>query len=221
MKTAMLLAAGRGERLKPLTDVCPKSLCLVGGEPLIVHHIRNLKQAGISHIVINHAWLGGKIRQYLGNGAGFSVTIEYSAEPPGGLETGGGLMQALPLLGNEPFISVNADIYSDFDFRKMPQLQENNLAHLVLVVNPANNPGGDFGLKQGLIENTPKTHTFSGIAVYRPELLRDLGIGRFSITPVLRKIVALKQVQGSIYSGQWVDIGSYQRLQTADQMASQ
>ena len=220
VKTAMILAAGRGERLKPITDSCPKSLCKVGNEPLIVYHLNNLARAGIRDIVINHAWLGGKIRQYLGNGAAFNVNIQYSPEPPGGLETGGGIFQALPLLGDQPFVCVNADIYTDFDFSLLNSPRDNFEAHLVLVNNPQHNEKGDFGLSaRGIVQNTPRKHTFSGIAVYSPGAFKHKHIGRYSVTPMIRTSVVSEKVSGEIYEGLWIDIGCMDRLREANQHA--
>lgn len=145
MKTAMILAAGRGERLKPLTKTCPKAMCRVQGMPLIEYHVANLAAAGFQKIVINHAYLGSQIRHHLQDGRRWGVEICYSPEPPGGLETGGGIINALPLLGNAPFITVNADIYTNFNFASI-HLPKESLAHLILVDNPAHNSRGDFGL---------------------------------------------------------------------------
>ncbi|MCC5791488.1 MAG: nucleotidyltransferase family protein [Legionellaceae bacterium] len=216
MNSAMLLAAGRGERLKPLTDRCPKALCQVGHFPLIVHHIQHLTQAGITHLVINHAWLGGHIRRYLGNGNAFGVCIEYSAEPPGGLETGGGIYQALPLLGSAPFICVNADIYSDYDFSRLFDIPSTTAAHVVLVHNPKHHPGGDFGLSDaGYVLNHSRHYTFSGIARYAPSLFRQQSTGRYSIAPLLREQAEHQQVTASLHEGLWLDIGCADRLQQA------
>jgi MurNAc alpha-1-phosphate uridylyltransferase len=209
MKTAMILAAGRGERLKPLTNTIPKALCVVHDKPLIVHHIIHLVQAGFERIVINHAYLGGKIRRLVGNGSAFNVEICYSPEPPGGLETGGGLMQALPLLGNKPFLAVNADIFTDYDFSSV-SLNLSGLAHLVLTAkNPSLNHPGDFGLNAiNQVTNTDKLYTFAGIAVYKPEMFKDSEYGRFSLTPMLKDLVSKGLVSGECYKGKWFDIGS-------------
>lgn len=221
MKTAMILAAGRGVRLKPLTDLIPKSLCLVRGLPLIEHHVRHLANAGIQRIVINHAHLGGQIRQYLGHGSRFGVEIFYSPEPPGGLETGGGIVSALPLLGSEPFITVNADIYTDYDFRKI-DLPKTSLAHLVLVNNDSRlKHYGDFCLsEEGMISTTSKDYTFAGIAIYRPELFKNLPIGRYSITTKLFEWIENGAVSGELFKGCWFDIGSKERLRAANQLSS-
>lgn len=216
MKTAMILAAGRGERLKPLTNTIPKALCMVHDKPLIVHHILHLAQAGFERIVINHAYLGGKIRNLIGNGSTYGVEICYSPEPPGGLETGGGLLQALPLLGKDPFLVVNADIYTDYDFIAC-SLTPSNFIHLVLTLkNPDLNHPGDFGLtSQHQVTNTEKMYTFTGIAVYRPEMFKNCEYGRFSLKPMLKSLVNNGLVSGEWYQGKWFDIGSQERLKAA------
>jgi MurNAc alpha-1-phosphate uridylyltransferase len=214
----MILAAGRGERLKPLTDSIPKALCIVKNKPLIVHHVENLASCGFHQVIINHAYLGGKIRQYLGNGLAFGIEIIYSSEPPGGLETGGGIVQALPILGTEPFVTVNADIYTDYNFNTLV-IPNNRLAHLVLVKkNPTLDHFGDFGLNPaGDVNTNTLDYTFAGIAYYQPKFFQNYAIGRYSVTPLLRKHLLLKQVSGEIYAGQWFDIGSLQRLEEAKQ----
>ncbi len=218
MKTAMILAAGRGKRLKPLTDMIPKSLCPVQGKPLIEHHINKLAQAGFSRIVINHAHLGGQIRQYLGTGRQWGIDILYSPEPPGGLETGGGIVNALDLLGSEPFITVNADIYTDYDFKRL-QLPTTSSAHLVLVKNDSRlQHFGDFGLSaDNFIMNNRKEYTFAGIACYRPALFTPLIAGRYSIIPKLRQWIGENIVTGELHAGKWYDIGSHFRLQIANE----
>ncbi len=223
MKTAMILAAGRGERLKPLTDSTPKAMCTVKNIPLIEHHVIHLAQAGFDRIVVNHAWLGSKIRHHLGNGARWGVEICYAPEPPGGLETAGGIVNALPLLGKTPFMTVNADIYTDYNF-STPTLLDNpntkatlGLAHLVLINKPAYFTNGDFGISGlNLLDNNNRQYTFAGIAYYRPELFSKLNIGRYSITPILRQLALKQQAYASIHTGQWIDIGSPQRLAQAN-----
>lgn len=216
MKTAMILAAGRGERLKPLTDTMPKAMCLVKGKPLIEHHVLALAQAGFERLVINHAYLGGVIRHYLGNGQQYGVEILYSPEPPGALETGGAIVNALPLLGTTPFVTVNADIYTDFDFAKL----ELNIdaIHLILVKkNPALKHHGDFGLTQeNLVTNTHRDYTFPGIACYHPQVFSQSKIGRYSVTALIRHYVDLNKVTGSLYAGKWFDIGTFERLSAAN-----
>lgn len=212
MNTAMILAAGRGERLRPLTDITPKALCVVKGMPLIERHVINLARAGISRIIINHAYLGGKIRQYLGNGQRYGVSLIYSPEPPGALETGGGIVNALPLIGDVPFITVNADIFTDFDFNLLA-MPTNSLSHYILIKKPPYSLHGDFGLSaDGLLTNTPKDFTFSGIACYKPCLFEGMRPGRFSVIPMLRHQATAGRVTGALFHGQWMDIGTLERL---------
>lgn len=212
MKTAMILAAGRGERLKPLTDTIPKALCLVQGKPLIEHHVEKLAHAGFTHLVINHAYLGSQIRHYLGNGSKWSLTISYSAEPPGGLETGGGLVNALPLLGSEPFITVNADIFTDFDFKTL-QSQKPSLLHLILInKNPQQGHAGDFGLVNNQLSNASRDYVFSGIAYYNPEVFHNLPYGRYSVSYLIRQYAQEGKVSAEIHNGVWFDVGSLDRL---------
>ena len=218
MKTAMILAAGRGERLRPLTELRPKALCTVHNKALIEYHITNLALAGFELLIINHAYLGGQIRHQLGNGARFGIKIYYSPEPPGGLETGGGIVNALPLLGNEPFLTVNADIFTDYDFASLT-LPATSLVHLVLIKKPAYIQQGDFGLSKSChLDNTHREYTFSGIACYRPELFKNCKPGRYSVTPLLRQVVIDKHATGEIYQGKWIDIGAPERLMSANQL---
>lgn len=220
MKAAMILAAGRGTRLRPFTDDKPKALFEVAGIPLIEHHIINLAQAGFERIVVNHAWLGGQIRNHLGSGSRWGVEICYSPEPPGGLETGGGIVQALPLFENHPFVTVNADIYTDFDFKSLP-LDHCPYLHLILVNNnPALFHQGDFGLVHTTqLSNTPKDYTFAGIACYHPKLFLESKKGRYSITPLIRKYAELHKATASVHQGYWFDIGSIARLTAANNFA--
>lgn len=217
MKVAMILAAGRGERLRPLTDDIPKALCEVKGKPLIEHHVINLAKAGFEKLIINHAYLGHQIRQYLGNGQRWGVEICYSAEPPGGLETGGGIVKALPLLGNNPFVTVNADIYTDFDFNQLNP-ESTNFIHLVLVnKNPLLLHHGDFGLSNiNQITNMNPEYTFAGIACYHPKIFSRCAQGRYSVTPLIRHYASENKVTGCLYHGSWFDIGSIERLNTAN-----
>lgn len=217
---AMILAAGRGERMRPLTDVNPKPLLKVGAHPLIAWHILRLKAAGISNIVINHAWLGHKIEAYLGNGAALGVTIAYSPEPEGGLETGGGIATALPLLGSEAFMVVNGDVLMDVDFAALAAERcdgVTRLAHVLLVDNPAHHREGDFGLlANGLVaptigEGTPLT--FSGAGVYHPDLLQGLApLVRAKLPPYLRAAMGQGLVTGAHHQGTWFDVGTPERL---------
>lgn len=213
MKTAMILAAGRGERLKPLTDQVPKAMCLVKGMPLIEYHVENLARAGFERLVINHAWLGDQIRRHLGNGSRWNVEICYSPETPGGLETGGGIVNALPLLGDQPFLTVNADIYTDFTFDNF-HLAPQSLVQLLLVNNPDK---GDFGLNQGRVVNQDRKYTFAGIACYHPDLFASFTIGRYSITPTLRSLSEQGRIGGTVLDGRWIDIGTVERLRSANQ----
>jgi len=216
MKTAMILAAGRGERLRPMTTSRPKALCFVNHIPLIDYHVSNLVLAGYDHLVINHAYLGGQIRQHVGNGARWGISIDYSPEPPGGLETGGGIVNALPLLGDQPFLTVNADIFTDYPFTSF-QLPSTSIAHLVLVKKPPYFNQGDFGLSiNNQLDNTPKVYTYTGIAAYRPVFFENMKPGRYSVTPLLRQFALEGSVTGECYEGRWIDIGSPERLLLAN-----
>lgn len=210
---AMILAAGHGERMRPLTDSIPKPLLEVNGKPLIQYHVENLVSSGMTSIVINHARLGAQIERYLGDGGRFGADITYSPEGDIPLETGGGIFNALPLLGTDPFVVVNADIWTDFSFHTLPP-QPPYLAHLVLVPNPPHNPRGDFSLTgpQAGLTGAP-LYTFSGIAVYRPELFAGCKRSAFSLVPILRIATARQQVTGELYSGDWMDIGTPERLE--------
>ncbi len=222
----MLLAAGRGERMRPLSDHTPKALLEVGGKPLIVWHIERLARAGLTELVINHAHLGEQIMRTLGDGKQLGVSIQYSEEKIA-LETAGGIAYALPLLGNEPFAVINADIYCEFDFaqlyaRTAALTQNGDLSHLVLVNNPEQHPVGDFGLRDGRVNNGcmnnewPKL-TFSGIGIYHPDLFRHIPRGTIApLAPLLRAQITLNKVSGEHYTGRWVDVGTPQRLQQLD-----
>ena len=208
----MILAAGRGERMRPLTDTVPKCLLRIGGQTLIERHVYALAQAGITGLVINHAYLGEQIVKALGDGSAYGVNISYSPETGNSLETGGGILNALPLLGTEPFLAVNADIWTDFPFDSLPS-QPDSLAHLVMVGNPENHPEGDFSLSEGrLSQQGPAMLTFSGIGVYRPELFADCTPGMFPLAPVLRNTMDAGQVSGQYYTGSWFDVGTPERL---------
>ncbi len=219
---AMILAAGRGERLRPITDRLPKPLVPVGGRPLIEHHLHALARAGFREVVVNLAHLGAQIRASLGDGARFGLVIRYSDEGGRGLETGGGIHRALPLLGDEPFLVVNADIYTDYPFAP-PPLAEGDLAHLVLVDNPTHHPRGDFRLDEnGRVHahGGPRL-TFAGIGVYRPELFRRCQGGAFPLAPLLREAMAAGRVSGEHYCGRWVDVGTRERLEEANRLAEE
>lgn len=212
----MLLAAGRGERMRPLTDEIPKPLIPVGGKPLIVHLIESLVVEGFRELVINHAWHGEMIAARLGDGGAFGASIQYSPEGETALETGGGIRHALPLLGNDPFVAVNADIWTDFPFGNLPDALE-TLAHLVLVENPSHHPQGDFTLAGTRVgSDDGQRLTFSGIGVYRPELFSHLEDGRFPLAPILYEACAAAQVSGQHYTGEWRDVGTPERLAQLD-----
>lgn len=213
---AMVLAAGRGERMRPLTDRVPKPLLEAGGKPLIVWQVEALREAGFRELVINVSHLGKCIRCALGNGGAFGVNVAYSQEPEGALETGGGIRQALPLLGEGPFAVVNGDVWTDYPFAQLP-CSPDALAYLVLVDNPPHHPEGDFTLTAGQVssEGVPRL-TFSGISVLRPELFSDCSPGRFPLAPLLRRAMAENRVGGEHYGGVWRDAGTPQRLARLD-----
>jgi len=214
---AMILAAGRGERMRPLTDHTPKPLLPAAGKPLIEHTIKQLVAAGFNEIVINHAHLGRQIEDYLGNGQRLGATIGYSPEGETALETAGGIINALPLLGDEPFLVVNGDIATDFPYAGLKNLDV-DLAHLVLVNNPEHHPAGDFALNHaGLVtEVGTEKLTFSGIGLYRPELFGATPAGIRKLAPLLRMAMTEKRVSGQHFAGFWMDIGTPQRLQELD-----
>lgn len=215
----MILAAGRGERMRPLTDHTPKPLLPVGGKPLIAWHITNLATAGFGRIVINHAHLGEQITTYLGNGAAFGVEIVYSAETTA-LETAGGIVHALTLLGDEPFLVVNGDVWTDYDFQPLRQagLAAGRWAHLVLVDNPPQHPLGDFALANGMVHSEGSSClTFSGIGCYHPQMFAALADNQpAKLAPLLRHAMAQGRVSGEYHGGQWFDIGTPARLQALD-----
>ncbi|MCX7097317.1 MAG: nucleotidyltransferase family protein [Methylococcales bacterium] len=214
---AMILAAGRGERMRPLTDHTPKPLLPVAGQALIEHTIHQLVAAGFVDIVINHAHLGGQIESRLGNGQQYGASICYSPEGEQGLETAGGIINALPLLGDEVFLVVNGDIATDFPYAELTD-KAVDLAYLVLVDNPAHHPEGDFGFAgdDKVTENTSQRYTFSGIGLYRPELFNNIPPGSHKLGPLLRQAMATHRVQGQKYAGFWMDIGTPERLQELD-----
>jgi MurNAc alpha-1-phosphate uridylyltransferase len=216
----MILAAGRGERMRPLTDHTPKPLLLAGGKPLIVWHIERLAQAGFHQLVINHAYLGKQIGTVLGDGHQYGVHIQYSPEPEA-LETAGGIANAMNLLGNEPFLVVNGDIFCDIDFARLNRdLPSGLLAWLVLVNNPVHNPQGDFALYKDSVKVAGDDMlTFSGIGIYRPQLFAGVARGsKARLAPLLRAAMAQQQVGGERFSGTWMDIGTPQRLDELDRM---
>ena len=217
---AMILAAGRGSRMRPLTDNIPKPLLKVGGKSLIVWHIERLVEAGFKELVINHAYLGQKIEESLGDGACWGVNIAYSAEETA-LETAGGIANALPLLGDEPFLVVNGDVYSELNFATLKQvLNTGNLAHLVMVDNPPQHPLGDFALQdEKLIADGEEKLTFSGVGVYSPVFFNDIVRGEAAkLAPLLKAAMANGLVTGEHYQGIWHDIGTPDRLEKIDVM---
>ncbi|BBI63650.1 nucleotidyltransferase [Vreelandella sulfidaeris] len=208
---AMILAAGLGKRMRPLTDYCPKPLLPVAGKPLIVHHLERLREAGIDEVVINVSYRAEQITDALGDGGAFGLHIHWSRETTP-LETGGGIQQALPLLGEEPFLLINGDIWCEA--LPDPQaLKGDDLAHLVLVKNPLHHPDGDFGLMTGRVNQTSTERlTYAGISVIHPALLAGQPPGAFPLAPLLRSAIENQQVSGEQYSGHWVDVGTPERL---------
>lgn len=214
---ALIFAAGKGERMRPLTETRPKALLQVRGLPLIGWHLRALRRAGIVDIVINTGWLGAQLPGTLGDGGDYGVRIRYSHEPSEPLETGGGMRQALSLLGPAPFIATNADIHCDYDYARLPAAPQ-GLAHLVLVDNPEQHPRGDFMLLAGRCKpcGSPKL-TFSGIGLYRPELVSSLPTGRYGLAPILREAMDFGVVTGEHHRGLWSDVGTPERLAMLNQ----
>ena len=212
---AMILAAGRGERMRPLTDQVPKPLLEAGGKPLIVHHIERLVAAGFRELIINHGHLGEQLVAALGDGARWGAQIQYSPEAPA-LETGGGIFRALPYLGPGPFLVINGDIWTDMDFAGL-RLASGQLAHLILVDNPPHHPLGDFALADGLVQAQGEPRlTFSGIGLYHPDLFRDCQPGPFPLAPLLRTAMTRSRVTGEHHAGIWLDIGTPERLRALD-----
>lgn len=217
---AMVLAAGRGERLRPITDTLPKPLVRVAGRPLIVYHLQALARAGIRDVVINLSWLGGRIRAELGDGSAHGVHIQYSDEGPVALDTGGGIHHALDRLGPEPFLLVNGDTWTDLDFGSLCAHAQSDthagvLARLVLVPNPSQHPQGDFALQGDRVVDLPAPaprFTYSGIAMLRPELFAGSAPGKFSLVPLLKRASAAGRLRGQLYGGGWCDVGTVQRL---------
>jgi N-acetyl-alpha-D-muramate 1-phosphate uridylyltransferase len=217
---AMLLAAGRGERLRPVTDSLPKPLVEVAGQPLIGHHLRALARAGIREVVINLSWLPERIRAALGDGRDFGVHIHYSDEGPVPLETGGGIFHALPHLGPAPFLVVNGDIFTDIDFAALAAHVAEDVrcgvqARLVLVPNPPQHPGGDFALDgERVLERTAAapSFTYSGVGLFMPELFAECRPGRFPLLPLLLRAIAAGKLRGGVHPGAWCDVGTPERL---------
>ncbi len=216
---AMILAAGRGERMRPLTDATPKPLLTVGGKPLLQHHIEKLAAAGITDIVINTGRLGARIEERFGSGGRFGVNLDYSHEGDTPLDTGGGIRRVLDRLGPAAFVVVNGDVWTDYDFTVLPMITE-DLAHLVLVANPDHHPRGDFVLQGGRVgTGAGERLTFSGIGVYRPALFEDQADEAFALAPLLRQAAAAGRVGGELFAGTWLDVGTPERLAAADALA--
>lgn len=214
---AMLLAAGRGERLRPMTDTLPKPLAEVGGKPLIVYHLEALARAGVREVIVNLSWLGEQIRAALGSGERYGLCITYSDEGPEPLETGGGILRALPLLGAHPFLVVNADIWTDLDFTRCSRLREDADARIILAPNPAHHPRGDFGVDRGLVvEHDVVRFTYTGIGLYRPEFFAGCRAEKFPLLPLLRRSIAAGRLRGEVFRGEWHDAGSPERLAWLD-----
>jgi N-acetyl-alpha-D-muramate 1-phosphate uridylyltransferase len=213
----MILAAGRGERMRPLTDVVPKPLLHVAGERLIEYHLRRLREAGFIRIVINTAWLGDLLPAALGDGSRFGVRITYSHERPAALETGGGIFNALPLLGDAPFLVVNGDVWTDVDFAAL-RLPVHSLAHLVLVANPPQHARGDFLLRAGHVsdEGEGERWTYSGVGLYTPQFFAAAEGGKFPLLPHLKRAIAQRALTGEVHRGRWHDIGTPERLARLD-----
>lgn len=216
---AMILAAGKGERMRPLTLHTPKPLLPVAGQPLIEYHLRALAAAGFTEVVINHAWLGQQIEEHLGDGSRFGLSIRYSPEGEP-LETGGGIFKALPLLGEAPFLLINGDVWTDYDLARL-RTPLQGLAHLVLVDNPGHHGRGDFRLQGSQVvdgDDAPGTLTFSGLSVLHPALFEGCRPGAFKLAPLLRQAMAAGQVSGEHYQGRWVDVGTQERLAEAERL---
>ncbi len=215
---AMILAAGRGERMRPLTDVTPKPLLQAGQHRLIEYHLYKLAEAGIKDVVINVAWLGQKIIDELGRGDKYQLNISYSNEGDHALETAGGIYNALPLLGDQ-FIVVNGDIWTDFAFSRLMQIDLNDKAHLVLVKNPEHHPLGDFAMRDGRLredvveKSIPEKFTFSGIGLYAKDFFSESKKGKYPLAPMIRQYIQYDQVSGEVYQGKWFDIGTPERLE--------
>jgi N-acetyl-alpha-D-muramate 1-phosphate uridylyltransferase len=217
VRRAMILAAGRGERMRPLTDDRPKPLLQAGGKSLIEYHLEALRGAGIRDVVINTAWQGQKLREALGTGERYGVAIRYSDEGASALETGGGIFKALPFLEPGPFLVINGDIWTDWQLDSRFALDERDLAHLVLVPNPEHHPKGDFSLQDGRVtEGEVPRFTFSGIGVYRAEFFAGCEPGAFPLLPLFRRAIAARRVSGEVHGARWFDIGTPARLATLD-----
>jgi len=214
----MILAAGRGERMGELTAKCPKPLLKIAGRSLIEHHILALKKQGFSEFVINVAYLGEQIKNALGSGEQWGVDIAYSDEGKQALETGGGIYHALPLLGDEPFLVVNADVWTDFPYASLANKTDNNI-HLVLVSNPVHNLAGDFDLLGGrVVKENGEPYTYSGVGVFNPRIFAQQTAGIFPLAPLIRDEIARHEVAGELYQGEWIDVGTPERLADLEQV---
>lgn len=216
----MLLAAGLGKRLRPITDKIPKPLVEIAGKPLIEYHLEKLKSAGFNEVVINLSHLGEMIKEHLGDGSRFDLQIKYSPEGKTPLETAGGIIHALPLLGNNPFLVINTDIWCDHKL-SFANLSRDKLAHLVLVDNPAHNVDGDFTYEFGKIYNSGKNRlTFSGMGIYDPKLFKDFAAEKLALAPILRGAIDEELVSAEYFTGKWFDIGTQKRLDEAESYVS-
>lgn len=214
---AMILAAGRGERLRPLTDELPKPLVKIGGKPLIEYHLENLAGAGFREIVINQGHLGHLLPRAVGDGSRWDINIHWSDEQPEALETGGGIFKALPHLGHAPFLVINGDVWTDYPFARLRAVKC-DWAHLVMVPNPEHNPKGDFALDGARVRiQGDRPLTFSGIGVYHPRLFKNCQPGKFSVVPLLRSAMEEHLVTGEEFPGSWDDIGTLERLEAVQQ----
>lgn len=219
---AMILAAGRGSRMRPLTDNQPKPLLPVAGKPLLGYHLEKLANAGVNEVVINHAWHGEQIEDFVGDGSQWGLQVSFSKEPEGGLETAGGIIKALPLLGDDPFWVINGDIWTDWDYRDLPtRLDEEQLGHLVMVDNPVHHQDGDFVIENGMLVNEVRegqqTKTFSGVGLYRKELLAPYPDGKQPLKPFFDRAIDKKQLAASHQDGFWTDVGTPERLHQLNQ----
>ena len=213
---ALILAAGRGTRMRPLTDVTPKPLLKVGGKALVEYHIEALARAGIKDIIINLSYRGSQIESFLGSGEQYDVNLSYSHEGSPALETGGGIFRVLPQLGESPFLVVNGDIWTDYDFTSLPQSFHGH-AHLVMVNNPEHHPDGDFAIEDGRLHYKAQNKlTFSGIGLYRSTLFDGCEEGAFPLAPLLRDAMDQDNITGEHYQGEWQDIGTPERLLLLD-----
>ncbi|MGH1485794.1 MAG: N-acetylmuramate alpha-1-phosphate uridylyltransferase MurU [Cellvibrionaceae bacterium] len=219
----MILAAGFGERMRPLTEHTPKPLLKVGGKSLIEYHLERLSSVGVRDVIINVAHLGDQIKKVLGSGERWQLSIQYSVEPEP-LETAGAIVHALPLLGESPFLLVNGDVWTDFPFTSLLSKElDNALGHLVLVNNPEHHPGGDFSIDHGLLANkNEQAYTFAGVSLLHPSLLADYPESRirFPLGEVFRYFLSQKKLTAEHYSGQWFDIGTVDRLESLDHLLS-